>query len=64
MNPEVIVTENGWSDNGPLNDIDRVTYLRDHVQAVLDAIVEDQCRVTGYAVWSIIDNFEWDIGFT
>lgn len=64
MNPEVIVTENGWSDKGQINDIERITYLRDHVQAVLDATVVDRCRVTGYAIWSIIDNFEWEDGYT
>lgn len=64
MNPEVIVTENGWSDNGQLIDLDRIEYLRRHVQAVLDATVEDKCRVTGYSYWSIIDNFEWESGYS
>lgn len=62
-NVEVLITENGWSDNGDLDDIGRVEYLRGHLKATLKAI-SDGCNVTGYTVWSIIDNFEWLSGFT
>uniref|UniRef100_T1GN17 Uncharacterized protein n=1 Tax=Megaselia scalaris TaxID=36166 RepID=T1GN17_MEGSC len=62
-NVEVIITENGWSDNGEANDYDRVEYLRGHIQAVLNA-VEDGCNVTGYTAWSLMDNFEWLMGFS
>ena len=63
-NPEVIITENGWSDDGQLLDTGRIDYLKGHLQAVLDAIHFDHCNVTGYAHWSIIDNFEWLQGYT
>ncbi|XP_004527161.1 myrosinase 1 [Ceratitis capitata] len=62
-NVEVYITENGWSDDGALNDTDRVTYLKSHLQAVLNAI-NDGCNVTHYSHWSLIDNFEWNMGFT
>lgn len=63
-NLEVIVTENGWSDDGGMDDVDRVDYLRDHLQQILLAVREDSCNVRGYTVWSIIDNFEWLQGYT
>lgn len=55
-NPEVIITENGWSDDGELEDVGRIEYLRVHLQAVLDAILRDRCNVVGHTTWSIIDN--------
>lgn len=61
-NVEVIITENGWSDDGELLDFDRVHYLRGHIIAVLNAI-RDGCNVIGYTAWSLIDNFEWLMGY-
>lgn len=60
---ETIITENGWSDDGQLIDDGRITYIRDHLQAVLDAR-NDGCNVTGYTVWTLMDNFEWNAGFS
>lgn len=60
----MIITENGWSDAGELNDNGRIEYLRTHLRAVLDARHLDGCAVTGYTHWSIIDNFEWNQGYT
>lgn len=62
-NPEVIITENGWSDNGLINDIQRIEYMQGHLKAVLGAI-KDGCYVTGYAQWALTDNFEWLRGYT
>ncbi|XP_037028879.1 myrosinase 1-like [Bradysia coprophila] len=63
-NPEVFITENGWSDSGELEDEGRIEYLRGHLQAVLDAVLRDRCNVVGHTTWSIIDNFEWTAGYT
>lgn len=62
-NVEVLITENGWSDDGNTLDYNRVNYMRNHLKATLAAI-KDGCNVSGYTVWSIIDNFEWLSGFT
>ncbi|CRK95547.1 CLUMA_CG009012, isoform A [Clunio marinus] len=63
-NPLVLITENGWSDDGRLDDNDRIEYLKSHLISVSKAINEDKCNVIGYTTWSIIDNFEWTRGFT
>ncbi|XP_055910683.1 myrosinase 1-like [Eupeodes corollae] len=62
-NIEVIITENGWSDSGEIEDNNRIVYLKSYIQAVLNAI-NDGCNVTAYSVWSFIDNFEWIQGYT
>ncbi|XP_037029322.1 myrosinase 1-like [Bradysia coprophila] len=62
-NPEIIITENGWSDDGELEDTGRIAYLRGHLKAVLDAI-DDGVNVTGHTTWSLLDNFEWMMGYS
>lgn len=53
-NPTIIITENGWSDDGELEDCDRIEYLKSHLTSVSKAIA-DGCRVVGYTAWSIVD---------
>lgn len=62
-NPLVIITENGYSDDGQLNDDDRIDYLKAHLASVSRAVSEG-CNIDGFMVWSILDNFEWLSGFT
>lgn len=61
--PEIIITENGWSDDGTLDDSDRIEYIREHLTKVIESI-EDGCNVSAYTIWSVIDNFEWTSGYT
>lgn len=62
-NPTVLITENGWSDDGEIEDDERIVYLKAHLASVVKAIRDDQCKVVAYTVWSIIDNFEWMEGY-
>uniref|UniRef100_A0A6P7H5R2 Myrosinase 1-like isoform X2 n=1 Tax=Diabrotica virgifera virgifera TaxID=50390 RepID=A0A6P7H5R2_DIAVI len=65
FNPEILITENGYSDfTGQLNDPNRTHYITDYLSAVKDAIDYDGVNVIGYNVWSIIDTFEWNAGYT
>lgn len=62
-NPPVLITENGWSDNGELEDNGRIDYFKSHLKAVSRAIKEDGCNVIGYTAWSLLDSFEWNRGY-
>ncbi|TMS37412.1 hypothetical protein L596_004347 [Steinernema carpocapsae] len=66
-NPQVIITENGCADHPDaplLQDDARIKYCSDHLKALHQAMTEDSCNVTGYTLWSLLDNFEWTDGFT
>ncbi|KAL5288948.1 LCT.2 family protein [Megaselia abdita] len=64
-NIEVLITENGWCDKSgeSKNDNDRVKYMNDHLDAILNATAKG-CNVVGYGAWSLMDSFEWFNGFT
>lgn len=47
-NPAVIVTENGWSDDGEMNDDGRIEYLREHLKQILDVVLNDECDLKAY----------------
>jgi beta-glucosidase len=65
---ELMVTENGAAfpdevgADGRIADTDRIDYLRTHLSAVHRAI-DAGAPVTGYYVWSLLDNFEWAWGY-
>jgi len=62
-NPDIIITENGYSDkNGYLDDSMRVYYYKYNINNVLKAI-KDGVNVIGYTAWSLMDNFEWGSGY-
>ncbi len=56
----ILITENGVADD---NDELRPSYLRDHLNAVADAI-DAGIDVRGYLYWTAWDNFEWAEGYT
>ena len=52
------------SENGIATDDDgiRCGFLEDHLRVVAEAIAQG-APVFGYMHWSMIDNFEWRLGF-
>ncbi|XP_066994441.2 myrosinase 1 [Anabrus simplex] len=62
--PTIIITENGMADTGNLDDAGRVYYHTSHLAELLNAVYEDGCKVAGYCVWSLLDNFQWSAGYT
>lgn len=64
------VTENGAAFYDPpvvgeeeVKDALRVIYLRDHLRAAHRAI-DQGVDLRGYFVWSLLDNFEWALGYS
>lgn len=47
--PEVFITENGWSDDGQMNDRGRVEYLHDHLEQLLEVVLHNESNLKGYA---------------
>lgn len=67
--PAIYITENGaaFPDeppvNGELDDPARVSYIKEHLNVVNEAI-QIGVPVKGYFVWSFLDNFEWSFGYS
>ncbi|HTI61769.1 GH1 family beta-glucosidase [Mucilaginibacter sp.] len=64
---KIIITENGaaFPDtimDGAVNDQKRTEYIRDNLEQLLKA-KQEGCRVDGYFVWTLTDNFEWAEGY-
>ena len=67
--PTMVITENGLADEGEepggrgiVEDGERIDYLRSHLLEIETAI-GDGVDVSGYFVWSLLDNFEWYMGY-
>jgi beta-glucosidase len=56
----VFILENGICT---ADDALRWDYIREHLESVARAI-QDGVKVSGYLYWSLLDNFEWDKGFS
>ena len=65
----VYILENGAAfpdrveADGHIRDERRISYLRAYLGAVQDAIAAG-VPVKGYFVWSLLDNFEWTLGYS
>ena len=65
----VYVLENGLGGHdkpdaaGAVIDNDRIAFLRAYIGA-LNAAVAAGADIRGYFVWSLLDNFEWDQGYS
>jgi beta-glucosidase len=56
------ITENGAIYSEWPHDPERIAFIRDHVSAIGDAI-DQGVPVRGYFHWSLMDNFEWALGY-
>ena len=65
----LVVTENGaaYDDDAPTNgcvdDPRRLDYLRAHLESIERAVAAG-VDVRGYCAWSLLDNFEWQHGYS
>ncbi len=66
----MVITENGAAaadvadaDDFVDDSTNRLSYIRAHLAAVHEAI-EAGAPVSGYLVWSLLDNFEWSFGYS
>jgi beta-glucosidase len=66
--PAIVITENGATfpdvvaADGSVDDADRRDYYAAHLAAAAEAI-EDGVPLIGYFAWSLMDNFEWALGY-
>jgi beta-glucosidase len=64
----LIVTENGMANadvvaaGGGVDDPARIAFVDAHLDAVRRAIA-DGAPVQGYFLWSLLDNYEWALGY-
>ncbi len=66
--PEIIITENGaaYGDklvDGKVHDPKRIEFLKSYLTECHNAI-NNGVNLTGYFLWSFLDNFEWALGYT
>jgi beta-glucosidase len=65
----LFVTENGAAypdvlqPDGTVDDQDRLEFIDRHLRALKDA-VDAGADVRGYFAWSLMDNFEWALGYS
>lgn len=69
--PPIYITENGCAYDDPkvdgpdgptVSDPRRIDYLDQHLRAV-HAAIEQGVDIRGYYQWSLMDNFEWALGY-
>jgi beta-glucosidase len=66
---EIVITENGaaypdtMDPDGRVRDHLRVSYLARHIAAAGEALAAG-VPLTGYHAWSLMDNYEWSLGYT
>ncbi|MCH1624543.1 GH1 family beta-glucosidase [Fredinandcohnia quinoae] len=64
----IVITENGASypdqlmPDGSVHDSERTSYIQQHLQAIAE-LNDEGMNISGYFVWSLLDNFEWAFGY-
>ena len=65
----IMITENGMANidfemlDGKVHDPQRIDYVQRHLR-YLKRATEENIPVLGYQYWSIMDNFEWAMGYS
>ena len=65
---KIYISENGtcWDDkispDGGVHDPFRIFYLREHLRQVQQAMLGG-VPIAGYFLWTLMDNYEWDLGY-
>ena len=68
--PPIYITENGCALPGEddvavaVNDTRRVDFINRYLSACHAAINDDGVDLRGYFVWTLMDNFEWALGYS
>ncbi|XP_047336468.1 putative beta-glucosidase 41 [Impatiens glandulifera] len=71
-NLPLMISENGVDDpknshlsvKTALQDFKRIRFHEDYLSNLSAAIREDKCNVKGYFIWSLLDNWEWNNGYS
>jgi beta-glucosidase len=66
--PPIYITENGMANadvvgDGGVDDPGRIDFVARHLAALQDAMTQG-VDVRGYFLWSLLDNFEWNSGYS
>lgn len=65
----IYVLENGYGNSekpnktGEIIDSDRIDFLRAYIEA-MNSAASSGVDVRGYFIWSLLDNFEWESGYS
>jgi beta-glucosidase len=65
----IYVLENGYGSfdepdqTGSVNDVHRIEFLKAYIEA-MNAAASSGADLRGYFIWSLLDNFEWDSGYS
>jgi beta-glucosidase len=67
-NPPIYITENGAAftdrlEDGCVHDAQRTAFLDGYMSEAAHAI-QDGLDLRGYFIWSLTDNFEWNLGYS
>ena len=67
-NPTMYITENGcactdvFGHDGHVHDYERIDYIKQHL-VYCNFAITDGADIKGYFYWSLMDNFEWLLGY-
>lgn len=67
-NIPIFITENGYADAShshqqAVQDLKRIHYHQEYLSNLLDAI-KDGSNIKGYFIWSLLDSWEWNFGYS